>query len=103
MSLKTKKEAISNAEKKIMDVSAEQFAAKGFEGTSTRDICHAAGANISSISYYFGGKKELYERVVERITGNIISYMMQSMGFDQSPPDLDKLQSRKKLNIFLEH
>lgn len=97
MSLKIKKETLSSAEKKIMDVAAELFAANGFDGTSTRDICKKADVNISSISYYFGGKKELYERVVERITGNIISYMMQSMGFEQAPPDFDKFTKQEKI------
>jgi AcrR family transcriptional regulator len=36
------------------------FADKGYEGATTREICDAAGANISSIRYYFGDKAGLY-------------------------------------------
>jgi AcrR family transcriptional regulator len=36
------------------------FADKGFAKTSTREIALAAGANIASISYYFGDKAGLY-------------------------------------------
>lgn len=36
------------------------FAEKGYKATSTREICDAAGANISSIRYYFGNKAGLY-------------------------------------------
>lgn len=36
------------------------FAEKGYEATSTREICEAAGANISAIRYYFGDKAGLY-------------------------------------------
>jgi AcrR family transcriptional regulator len=39
------------------------FAEKGFEATTTREICEAAGANISSIRYYFGDKAGLYRAV----------------------------------------
>lgn len=39
------------------------FAEKGFAKTSTRDIAHAAGANIAAISYYFGDKAGLYRAV----------------------------------------
>lgn len=35
------------------------FGAKGFEGTSTREIAAAARANIGSIAYHFGGKEGL--------------------------------------------
>jgi AcrR family transcriptional regulator len=36
------------------------FAEKGYKATSTRQICDAAGANISAIRYYFGDKAGLY-------------------------------------------
>ncbi|TAN49638.1 MAG: TetR/AcrR family transcriptional regulator [Methylococcaceae bacterium] len=36
------------------------FAEKGYEGATTRDICEAAGTNISAIRYYFGDKAGLY-------------------------------------------
>jgi len=39
------------------------FADKGFVATTTREICEAAGANISAIRYYFGDKAGLYRAV----------------------------------------
>lgn len=41
------------------------FAQKGFEAASTREISRAAGVNISMISYYFGSKERLYEKIFE--------------------------------------
>ena len=47
-------------------VNAEKlFAEKGFEGTSTRDISRLANVNISMISYYFGSKEKLFEKIFE--------------------------------------
>lgn len=44
----------------ILDVAKKYFCEKGYEGTSVRDICKDAGANVSAIKYHFGGKENLY-------------------------------------------
>ena len=44
----------------ILEVARKQFSEKGYEGVSVRDICDAAGANVSAIKYHFGGKEGLY-------------------------------------------
>ncbi|WP_299184179.1 TetR/AcrR family transcriptional regulator [uncultured Chryseobacterium sp.] len=52
-------------EENILFAAEALFAEKGFEGTSTREIAKAANVNISMISYYFGSKEKLYEKLVE--------------------------------------
>ncbi|WP_294203386.1 TetR/AcrR family transcriptional regulator [uncultured Chryseobacterium sp.] len=52
-------------EENILFAAEKLFAEKGFEGTSTREIAKAAHVNISMISYYFGSKEKLYEKLVE--------------------------------------
>ncbi|MDR6515794.1 TetR/AcrR family transcriptional regulator [Chryseobacterium camelliae] len=52
-------------EENILFAAESLFAEKGFEGTSTREIAKAANVNISMISYYFGSKEKLYEKLVE--------------------------------------
>ena len=47
-----------------MRAASEAFAAKGFTGARTQAIADAAGVNKALISYYFGGKQELYSAVV---------------------------------------
>jgi len=42
------------------------FSEHGFEATSVRDLASAAGCNIASVNYYFGGKEKLYEEVFRR-------------------------------------
>ena len=45
----------------IIAVAERLFAAKGFSGTSIRDISQEADINVSMISYYFGSKEKLIE------------------------------------------
>lgn len=45
----------------ILDFARKAFCEKGFEGTSLRDICKKASANVSAIKYYFGDKSGLYK------------------------------------------
>lgn len=52
-------------EENILFAAEKLFAEKGFPGTSTREISKAANVNISMISYYFGSKEKLYEKLVE--------------------------------------
>ncbi|HEY6007688.1 MAG TPA: TetR/AcrR family transcriptional regulator [Geobacteraceae bacterium] len=49
---------------KLMEVGTELFAARGLYGVSIRELSQAAGASISMISYYFGGKEGLYAAVL---------------------------------------
>lgn len=51
------------ARERLLHAALGLFAEKGFSKTSTREIALAAGANIASISYYFGDKAGLYRAV----------------------------------------
>lgn len=56
----------------ILSAGLRLFGEKGFEGTGIREIAAAAGSNVASISYHFGGKDGLRaacaEHVVELMT-----------------------------------
>lgn len=51
------------ARERLLHAALRLFAEKGFAKTSTREIALTAGANIASISYYFGDKAGLYRAV----------------------------------------
>ncbi len=48
-----------------MEVGTRLFAERGLNGVSIRELSQAAGASISMISYYFGGKEGLYSAVLQ--------------------------------------
>ncbi len=48
----------------LIDAAAEVFAQRGFAGTTVREICERAGANIAAVNYHFGDKERLYAEVL---------------------------------------
>lgn len=50
---------------RILLAAKSLFAKYGFEGTSVRKICEEAGANIALVSYYFGGKENVFLAIFE--------------------------------------
>ena len=88
-----------STEEKIIKVATELFAQKGLEGASIRDICKKADVNISMISYYFGGKDELYAKIVAGIPERIIANMKSQMKFDAIPPNFDNFTKKEKVDF----
>ncbi|MFM8414697.1 MAG: TetR/AcrR family transcriptional regulator [Planctomycetota bacterium] len=55
------KEPVSgDARDRILLAAGREFAEKGYEAATIRDICLAAGVNGAAVNYYFGDKKRLY-------------------------------------------
>jgi len=49
----------------ILRAAVELFCERGFQGTTVRDICGGAGANVAAVNYHFKGKLGLGEAVVD--------------------------------------
>jgi AcrR family transcriptional regulator len=63
---------------KILDAAGDVFGRVGYKAATIREICRAAGVNVASINYYFGGKEDLYRTVVMDLI---------SRAFDRYPVD----------------
>lgn len=50
----------------ILDAAERLFAARGFDGTSIRDIGKEAGVQSSLVNHHWGSKEELFARIVTR-------------------------------------
>ena len=57
---------IDGTRDRILEAAGQLFAERGFESTTVRDICQAAGANVAAVNYYFGDKERLYVEAVVR-------------------------------------
>jgi TetR/AcrR family transcriptional regulator, regulator of cefoperazone and chloramphenicol sensitivity len=48
----------------LLKAASEEFARRGFEHATVREICRRAGANLAAVNYHFGGKEELYAQAL---------------------------------------
>lgn len=57
-------ETSASSAEKILWAATDLFAANHFNGVSIKEIAKKSGVNSALISYYFGGKKNLYQEVL---------------------------------------
>lgn len=74
-----------NSKEKILKAAIKLFAEKGFDGTSIREICKEAEVNICMISYYWGGKKELYQGIIEDLVEKQTVFAKSFIDLNKSP------------------
>lgn len=72
--------APDGARHRILDAALDLFGERGPTGTTVRDIAARAKVNVAAISYYFGGKDELYRAVATEITESIQSRILERAG-----------------------
>jgi AcrR family transcriptional regulator len=73
------REAPSSTKARILTAAEAVFAAKGFDGASTREIAAAAAVNISSLHYHWESKETLYFAVFENIYDQIVALVRSSI------------------------
>ncbi len=90
---------------RLLDAAEELFCEHGFEGTSIRDLAAAAGCNIASVNYYFGGKENLYVAVWRRhlhlMRQARVASIEKVMSKQDGEPSLEELLS-SYANAFVE-
>jgi len=80
---------------RLLEAAAELFAERGFNGTTVRDICHRAGANVSAVKYHFENKRHLYDAVIR----TALEFALQS--FPPAPPHPAALTAEERLYQFV--
>ena len=58
-------------QQRILDAATDVFAAHGFTAATMADIVEQSGASIGSIYHHFGGKKELFLAIFDRLAAEI--------------------------------
>jgi AcrR family transcriptional regulator len=61
-----------DARARLLEAALEAFAASGYDGASTRAICAAAGVNVATLNYHYGGKERLYVAAVDAVYADLV-------------------------------
>jgi AcrR family transcriptional regulator len=91
-----KKTSQEDTASRILSTATRLFAAQGYDGTSTKDICETAGVNIAALHYHFGSKENLYHHIIEQFATERLDFARKTL---QPPRNIDDFKVR--LEIFL--
>jgi TetR/AcrR family transcriptional regulator, regulator of cefoperazone and chloramphenicol sensitivity len=84
----------------LIHAALDQFGAKGFEASSTRAIAAAAGANLGSIAYHFGGKPGLRLACADHVVETIRAFIAPTLA-SAGPAPLTPAEARALLERVL--
>lgn len=87
----------------IEDAAIRLFALKGYSDVSIRDIGKEAGVNSAAISYYFGGKRELYSAILQKGSALLVDFVEQAAHGDHTPMEIMEMYSRFFYRLMKEH
>ena len=72
MTASTRRWAKTDAtQQRILDAATEVFSTRGFSAATMADIVDHSGASIGSIYHHFGGKKELFLAIYDRLSAEV--------------------------------
>ena len=87
---RVKQDEKDKSKQRILDSATKLFAQKGYDGVGIREICKEANANICMISYFWGGKQELYKGIVDNLIEKQTEYAKAFLNLDIEPSTLSK-------------
>ena len=96
------KQESTDCRKRIREEATRLFEAYGYEEVTIRQIGAAAGVNSAAISYYFGGKRELYREVLNHVTEIILEFSSRSQEPGMSPANIIWLYCRCIMEVHRE-
>ncbi|MFJ2744110.1 TetR/AcrR family transcriptional regulator [Streptomyces sp. NPDC087440] len=79
-------------ESRALEAAMRAFWAKGYEATSTQDLCEATGLGRSSIYNTFASKRDLFRRALERYT-EVMNARQAALLEDGSRSGADRIQA----------
>ena len=85
-----KQDEKEKTKQRILSSATKLFAQKGYDGVGIREICKDANANICMVSYFWGGKEELYKGIVDNLIEKQNEYAKTFIDINLDPATLSK-------------
>lgn len=82
---------------RILTAATHLFANKGYDGTSTKEICALAQVNIAAIHYHFASKEKLYSQIIESYGDQRLQSVRRILEKPSSPEEF-----KLRLEMFLQ-
>src|SRR6267154_1886804 len=83
---------------KLLTVAGRVFAARGYQATTVREICSAAGANVAAVNYHFGDKFGLYTEVLQQsVRAAQVEAIQNALDQNAPPEDIFRAVIRARL------
>jgi TetR/AcrR family transcriptional regulator, cholesterol catabolism regulator len=87
----------------ILRISAQTFAANGFEGTSMRDISRATKISLSGLYYYFESKQRLLYLIQKNTFSFILERLRARLAGIEDPVTRLRALVQNHIDYFLSH
>jgi AcrR family transcriptional regulator len=78
---------------RLLQAGIREFALRGYDGATVREICSQAAANVNAVKYYFGDKRGLYVAVLQ--------WAHQRGSQEMRPPAVDGQGAEDRLKAFI--
>lgn len=71
---------------RIIEAAGQVVAEKGYQDTTSKEICKRAGVNLAAVNYHFGSRDGLYLAVISEVMGHLLEleYLKQVAASDKS-------------------
>ena len=77
---------------RILAAAGDEFAAFGFQGSSLRRICTAAGVTTGALYFFFQGKDDLFRTLIAQVTEPFDRLILEHYQAERSSPDRESEQ-----------
>jgi TetR/AcrR family transcriptional regulator len=76
----------AKTKQRLFDAAVSLFARKGYAAVGVREIAKAAGVNLSTVSYYYGGKAGLLREIINEANTRCAKILAEA-GDDSTPAE----------------